>query len=74
MFALEQKLRPFIDFGILLGGHIGSHLGGHLVSSHLHMTLAILMYLVELLLLENLYFATNIIKLPALEQEVMNIH
>ena len=60
--ALEQKLWPFLDFG----GHLGSHLG----FTHLGMPGVILMYLVELLIWENIYFATNFIKLSALEQKL----
>ena len=60
--AQEQNLCPFIGFD--------SHLGGHLGFDHLFMSEAILMYLVELLIYENLYFATNFTKLSALEQKL----
>ena len=60
--AMEQKLKPFIIFG--------GHLGGHLVFTHTDMPEVILMYLDELLILENLYFATTFIELSAMEQKL----
>ena len=47
-------------------GHVGSHLG----FTHLDTPEAILVCLVELHICENLYFATNFIKLSALEQKI----
>ena len=64
--ALEQKLWPSIDFDVCLGGHFGGHLG----FTHLAIPEVIFMYLIELLIHENLYFATNFMKLSALEQKL----
>ena len=52
--ALGQKLQPFTYFG--------GHLGGHLGFTHLDIPEVILMYLVELLIYVNLYFASSFIK------------
>ena len=43
---------------------------GHLGFTHLDMPEVILICLIELLMYENVYFATNIIKLSALEQKL----
>ena len=56
--AQEQKLYPFNDFS--------SHLGGHLGFTHLDMLGVLLLYLVELLIYENLYLASNILPLISL--------
>ena len=59
---LEQKLYPFIDFRDYFGGHLGF--------SQLDMPELVLMHLVEFLICENLYFATNFMKLPSIEQKL----
>ena len=41
--------------------------GGHLGFPHFDTAEVFVMYLIEFLILENLYFATNFIKLPVLE-------
>ena len=64
--VLEQKLWPYIDFDVCLGGHFGGHLG----FTHLAIPEVIFMCLIELLIHENLYFATNFMKLSALEQKL----
>ena len=68
--AIEQKLWLSIGFDGSLGSCIGSHFGGHLGFTHLDMTEVILMYLDELLILENLYFATIYNKLSDVEQKL----
>ena len=65
--AIEQTLWLSIGFDWSLGSCIGSHLGGHLGFAHLDMTEVILMYQDELLILENLYFATIYNKLSDVE-------
>ena len=60
--GIEQKLWPFIGFG--------GHLGGHLEITHSDLSGFVLVFLIGLLILENLYFDTNFIKLYGLEQKL----
>ena len=57
-----------IGFNRSLGSWIESHHGDHLGFTHLDITEVILMYLDELFILENLYFATTNIRLSDIEQ------
>ena len=61
--TLNQKLWQFINFGC-------GHLGGHLVFSYVDTQEVILLYLDELLIYENIYFATNFVKLSAIKQKL----
>ena len=60
--AFEPKLPPFINFDV--------HLGGHLEFTHLDSPEVILVCLVAFLICENLYFATNFIKLADLDTKI----
>ena len=66
LFALEQRVWLFINLGSLLGGHLGCHLRFTLFD----MPDVFFLNLVELLICENLYFATNFIMISALEQKL----
>ena len=59
-------LWPFIDFGVYLGGHLLCYLDSYSGFTHLDTPEIILMYLVELPIPENLYFANNFLQLSAI--------
>ena len=59
-YLIQNK--SFIDFGGYFGGHLGF--------TCLYMPEAISMYLIELLMCENLYIATNFMKLSSIEQKL----
>ena len=57
--TLEPELWPFMEFG--------SHFGSHLGFVHFEWSEVLLMYTVGKLIPKNIYFATNFMKLSALE-------
>ena len=69
-FATNFMKLPLLELKLWLFIYICTEFGGHLGFPHLDTAEVFLMYLIDFLILENLYFATIFVKLSALEQKL----